>query len=106
MPKISLLSKLKVNSTAIIEDFTGKGENNNFRYYLIAMGFVPGRNVKIVKKAYGMFMTKVDNDLPLGIGGSAAKSILVRVQDDIFEKTDNKEKENFFSKIIKLFKKR
>lgn len=107
MSKIVLLSALKTNSVALIHDFTGKGKNNDFRYHLIAMGFVPGRNVEIMQKAYGMFVTKVDNDSPVGIGSSAAKSIMVRLlQDDVFEATAaNKEKNSFCSKFFKLFKK-
>lgn len=107
MSKVVLLSTLKANSVALIHDFTGKGNDNSFRYHLIAMGFVPGRNVEVMKKTYGMFVTKVDDDSPVGIGSSAAKAIRVRLlQDDGFKETAvNKQKESFFSKFVKLLEK-
>lgn len=94
------LSKLKSNSIALIKGFSinGKDKGNAYRYRLIAMGLVPGRNVQIVQKAYGMFVAKVADDNSIGISKSAAEAILVK---PLIE--DSKFRESFLSKIFKFF---
>lgn len=105
MPKVIPLSKLKINSTALIQDFTGKGKDNSFRYHLMALGFVPGRRVEIVRKTYSGFVTKIDADTNVAIGSSAAKTVMVNLlKDDVFEAAiSNVKKESLCFKFLKLF---
>lgn len=105
------LSSLEINQTAYIRgiNLNLTSQQNAFRTRLLKLGFIPGREVRVIQKEPNRpLMVRIDNDNPLLLARELACDILI----EPIQKSSHLEKypnvgsilKNLLNKILTTFK--